>query len=98
MNGTRTLAAALAAAMAAGALAFAASPRERSFSSGVHGISAEAPPGWTLSTHTGYPSLLVLFLHPDGCRISLAAAATDALDLRSLVEQNRKGLEAQKLE
>jgi hypothetical protein len=75
----------------------AASPRERRFFSTRHGVGIEAPPGWTLSQHTGYPSILVVLLHPNGSRISISAATTTAKDARGLVEQNQKGLQAQKL-
>jgi hypothetical protein len=60
-------------------------------------VGVEAPQGWTLSQHTGYPSILVLVLHPDGSRISLSAAPTPAKDARALADQNRRGLEAQKM-
>jgi hypothetical protein len=82
-------------ALATGALA--ASPRDRRFFSARHGVGIEAPPGWTLSQHTGYPSILALLTHPNGSRISISAAPTTARDARALVEQNRPGLEAQKL-
>jgi hypothetical protein len=76
----------------------ATSPHDRRFSSARHGISVEAPPGWTLSTHTGYPNILVLLLHPDGSRISVAASPTPAQTARELAETNRKGLDGQQLE
>lgn len=75
----------------------AASPRERRFFSARQGVGIEAPPGWTISQHTGYPSILVLLLHADGSRISVSAAPTTASDARGLVEQNRRGLQAQRL-
>src|SRR5262245_35398346 len=71
--------------------------RDRRFFSARHGVGVEAPPGWTLSQHTGYPSILVLLLHPNGSRISVSAAPTTVKDSRGLVEQNLRGLEAQKL-
>jgi hypothetical protein len=71
--------------------------RERRFFSARHGVGIEAPTGWTLSQHTGYPDILVLLLHPDGSRISLSVAPTAAADARALVEQSRRGLEAQRL-
>jgi len=71
--------------------------RERRFFSARHGVGIEAPVGWTLSQHTGYPEILVVLLHPDGSRISLSAAPTTADDARALVEQSRGGLEAQHL-
>jgi hypothetical protein len=76
----------------------AASPRDRRFFSARHGVGIEAPPGWTLSQHTGYPSILVILLHPNGSRISISAAATTAKDARDLVGQNQKGMQAQKLQ
>jgi hypothetical protein len=72
-------------------------PHDRHFSSARYGIAVEAPPGWTLSQHTGFGDTIVLLLHPDGSRISLSAAATMAADSAALFEQNRKGLVAQKL-
>jgi hypothetical protein len=85
------------AALAFVAEAHAALPRERRFFSARHGVGVEAPPGWTISQHTGYPSILVVLLHPNGSRISVSAAPTPSKDARGLVEQNRRGLEAQKL-
>lgn len=75
----------------------AASPHDRKFFSQRHGVGVEAPTGWTISQHTGYPSILVALLHPDGSRISISAASTTAKDARELAEQNRRGLEAQRL-
>jgi hypothetical protein len=77
--------------------ASAIGPKDRRFISARHGLSVEAPPGWTLSTHTGFPTVLVLLLHPDGSRISVAASETPASDARALVELNRKALEQQNL-
>jgi hypothetical protein len=77
--------------------ALAMNPKDRRFVSAKLGIGVDAPPGWTFSTHTGYPSVVVLLLHPDGSRISIAASATPAKTARELVEINRRGLEAQKL-
>jgi hypothetical protein len=74
-----------------------AATRERRFFSARHGVGVEAPVGWTLSLHTGYPEILVVLLHPDGSRISLSAAPTTAADAHALVEQSRRGLEAQRL-
>jgi len=71
--------------------------KDRRFFSARAGIGVDAPAGWTISTHTGYPSIIVLLLHPDGSRISVAVAETPAASARELVELNRKGLEAQKL-
>jgi hypothetical protein len=92
-----TLACLVALAMSA-APARAGTPGDRRFLSAKDGIGVEAPPDWTLSTHTGYPSVLVLLLHPDGSRISVAVSETPASDARQLVELNRKGFEAQKLD
>jgi len=75
----------------------AASSRDRRFSSARHGVGIEAPPGWTLSQHTGYPNILVVLLHPDGSRVSIAAEPTQTKEARALVEQSRRGLEAQHL-
>jgi hypothetical protein len=71
--------------------------RERRFFSARHGVGVEAPTGWTLSQHTGYPDIIVVLLHPDGSRISLSVAPTSAADARALAEQSRRGLEAQHL-
>jgi hypothetical protein len=74
-----------------------AASRERRFFSALKGVGIEAPVGWTLSLHTGYPEILVVLLHPDGSRISLSAAPTKAADAKTLAEQSRHGLEAQHL-
>ncbi len=71
--------------------------RERRFFSARHGVGIEAPAGWTLSLHTGYPEILCVLLHPDGSRISLSVAPTKAADAKALAEQSRRGLEAQHL-
>jgi hypothetical protein len=76
----------------------AAAPRDRRFYSGRHGVGVDAPTGWTISQHTGYPSILVLLLHPNGSRISVSAAPTPATDARALADQNRRALELQHLE
>ena len=47
-------------------------PKDRRFFSARAGIGVDAPAGWTISTHTGYPNIIVLLLHPDGSRISVA--------------------------
>ena len=73
----------------------AGGPTERRFVSARNGISVEAPPGWTLSTHTGFPNILVLLLHPDGSRISIAVSETQAKDAREVAEPNRRALEKQ---
>ena len=77
--------------------AHAIGPHDRHLTSAHHGISIEAPAGWTLSQHTGYGDTVVVLLHPDGSRISVTAAPTHAADARALFEQNRKGLLAQHL-
>jgi len=89
-------------AVAASALALAETPRtstnrERRFFSARHGIGVEAPPGWTLSLHTGYPTVLVALVHPGGSRISLAVDQTAVKDAAALVEQSKPGLIAQGL-
>jgi hypothetical protein len=91
--------AALAIAVAATALAHAAASanKERRFFSARHGIGVEAPPGWTLSLHTGYPTVLVALVHPGGSRISLAVDRTSAKDAAALVEQSKPGLLSQGL-
>jgi hypothetical protein len=92
------VAAAVAIAMvAATPAARALTPKDRRFVSAKDGITVEAPAGWNLSTHTGYPDVLVLLLHPDGTRISISAAETTAPSARELWDENRKGLEAQGL-
>jgi hypothetical protein len=75
--------------------ASAMTPNDRRFVSARQGVSVEAPPGWTLSTHTGFPSILVLLLHPDGSRISVAVSDTQARDAREVAETNRRALEQQ---
>jgi hypothetical protein len=91
---TSALAVALAALLLA-APARAAGPNDRRFVSARNGITAEAPTGWTLSTHTGFPNILVLLLHPDGSRISIAVSETQAKDAREVAEANRRALEKQ---
>lgn len=71
--------------------------RDRRFFNAREGVGVEAPVGWALSLHTGYPEILCVLLHPDGSRISLSAAPTKAADAKALVEQSRRGLEAQHL-
>jgi len=77
--------------------ASAVGPHDRHLTSLRHGLSVEAPAGWTLSQHTGYGDTVVLLLHPDGSRISISAAPTNAPDSAALFDQNRKGLVAQRL-
>jgi hypothetical protein len=94
------VAAALGIAVAASAIVDAAqssSGKERRFFSARHGVGVEAPPGWTLSQHTGYPSVLVALVHPGGSRISVAVDRTIVKDASALVEQNKPGLLAQGL-
>jgi hypothetical protein len=77
----------------------ATSNRERRFYSARAGVGLEAPPGWNLSAHTGYPSILCLLVHPSGSRISLAVdTAVTAQDAATLAEQSRAGLIAQGIE
>jgi hypothetical protein len=88
---------ALAAFLVVGTLAAMGASRERRFFSARQGVGVEAPLGWTLSLHTGYPEILCVLLHPDGSRISLSAAPTKVVSAQALVEQSRRGLEAQHL-
>lgn len=89
---------ALALGMGVAQLAWAATaPKDRRYVNARNGISVEAPTGWTLSTHTGFPSILVLLIHPDGSRISIAVSESQARSPHDLAETNRKGLEAQGL-
>jgi hypothetical protein len=73
------------------------SSRERRFFSARHGVGVDAPPGWTLSQHTGYPTVLVALVHPGGSRISLAVDKTTVKDAAALAEQSKPGLTAQGL-
>lgn len=94
------VAAAIAIAIAASALADSGrsgSAKERRYFSARHGLGIEAPTGWTLSLHTGYPTVLVALVHPGGSRISLAVDQTTAKDAAALVEQSKPGLIAQGL-
>jgi hypothetical protein len=98
----RVVLAAAAIALALGAVALADTTRtstskERRFFSARQGIGVEAPPGWALSQHTGYPTVLVALVHPGGSRISIAVDQTTAKDATALVEQNKPGLAAQGL-
>jgi hypothetical protein len=77
----------------------ATSNTERRFYSARAGVGIEAPPGWTLSTHTGYTNILCLLVHPGGSRVSLAVdAAVTARDAAALAEESRPGLTAQGIE
>jgi len=102
MKAARTVAAFAVAVFSALALSNAArtdgatSNRERRFYSARAGVGMEAPPGWSLSAHTGYLNILCLLVHPSGSRISLAVdAAVTAQDAAALAEQSRAGLVAQ---
>lgn len=75
----------------------AATSKERRYFSARHGVGVEAPPGWTLSQHTGYPTVLVALIHPGGSRISVAVDRTTAKDAAALVDQSKPGLVAQGL-
>ena len=73
--------------------------QDRQFFSARAGVGVEAPPGWTLSLHTGYLKILCLLVHPGGSRISLGADdAVTAADAAALVAQTRPALAAQGLE
>lgn len=105
MKAARTVAAFAVAVFVALALSLAArsngasSNGDRRFYSVRAGLGLEAPPGWSLSAHTGYLSILCLLVHPGGSRISLAAdAAVTAQDAVALAEQSRPGLAAQGIE
>ena len=93
-----------AAILAIAALSFATiraarGARERQFFSARAGVGVQAPPGWALSMHTGYPKILCLLVHPGGSRISLAVDdAATAPNAIALAEQNRPGLVAQGIE
>ena len=91
------LTATLALALAARATTALAAGKERRYSNTKYGVTVDAPAGWTMSPHTGYPDILVVLVHPGGARISLAATNTALAGARDLAEQNRRGLEAQGL-
>jgi len=98
----RVVVAAAAISLAVGAVAFADTTRtstskERRFFSARHGVGVEAPPGWTLSQHTGYPTVVVALVHPGGSRISIAVDQTTLKDATALVDQSKPGLAAQGL-
>jgi len=73
-------------------------PRDRHLNDARHGVSVEAPAGWTLSQHSGYGDTVTVLLHPDGGRISVTASSTTAADGRALFDENLKGLLAQKMQ
>jgi hypothetical protein len=105
MQAARTVAAFTVAVFVASALSIAGRSdgatgnRERRFYSARAGVGLEAPPGWSLSAHTGYLNILCLLVHPGGSRISLAVdAAVTAQDAAALADQNRPGLAAQGIE
>lgn len=95
---------ALLATLSTAAIVLAARPsadaaRDRRFFSARAGVAVEAPPGWTLSLHTGYPKILCLLVHPGGSRISLAVDdAVTAADAQALVAQSRPALAAEGIE
>jgi hypothetical protein len=82
-------------ALAAGLVT--AAPRARRFFSPRHGVGIEAPIGWSLSKHTGFPDVLAVLVHPSGARISLSAAPTLAATPQALAQESRRGMEAQRL-
>ena len=82
---------------AAGGASGATTAKDRRYVSARYGITVEAPTGWTMSTHTGFPNVLVLLLHPDGSRISVAVSDTTAASARELADSNRRGLDVQGL-
>ncbi|HEY4395213.1 MAG TPA: hypothetical protein VGP64_14175 [Polyangia bacterium] len=102
MKALRTAAAAVllvAIAVLAARTDAANSNNERRFYSARAGVGIEAPPGWTLSTHTGYPTILCLLVHPGGSRVTLAVgAAVTARDGAALAAESRPGLAAQGIE
>jgi hypothetical protein len=101
MKALRTAAAVLLVALAAVAARTeaASSNNERRFYSARAGVGIEAPPGWTLSMHTGYSTVLCLLVHPGGSRVSLAVdAAVTARDAAALAAESRPGLAAQGIE
>jgi hypothetical protein len=71
--------------------------KDRRFASAKLGVTVEAPNGWTMSLHTGYPNIIAVLLHPSGGRISVAISQTTARSSQELADQNRRGLEAQGL-
>jgi hypothetical protein len=103
MKALRTVAAALLTLAVLAVLAArteaASTNNERRFYSARGGVGIEAPPGWTVSTHTGYANVLCLLVHPGGSRVSLAVdAAVTARDAAALAAESRPGLAAQGIE
>ena len=89
----------LAAAASRGRPRTAAPTRSGAYFSARHGVGVEAPPGWTLSQHTGYPTVLVrCSFTRAAAAISLAVDRTTAKDAAALAEQSRPGLVAQGLD
>jgi hypothetical protein len=75
----------------------AGATKERRFTSAKLGVTVEAPGGWTMSLHTGYPNIIAVLLHPSGSRLSVAISPTAARSSQELADQNRRGVEAQGL-
>jgi hypothetical protein len=71
--------------------------KARRFFSARHGVGVDAPPGWSLSLHTGYANVLCALLHPGGSRVSLAVDHTAAKDAATLAAESRPGMVAQGL-
>lgn len=99
LRGVATIAgASLAGALLLASSARALGPRDRHLSDVRHGVSVEAPAGWTLSQRSGYGDTVTVLLHPDGGRISVTASPTGATDSRALFEENQRGLLTQKMQ
>lgn len=81
----------------AATLVWAQANKDRRFFSARVGVGIEAPSGWALSTHTGYPTVLVALTHPGGSRISLAVDRTKLPTAAAVAEHSRAGLVAQGL-
>jgi hypothetical protein len=86
---------ALALALTGEPLALALPSQARRISDSRLGITAEAPPGWTIARRTGFAETIFLLTFPDGSRISLSAEETAIRSTGELVEQNRQGLSRQ---
>jgi hypothetical protein len=86
-----------AAALLANSGPAAGATKDRRFTSAKLGVTVDAPSGWTMSLHTGYPNIIAVLLHPSGGRISVAVSQTTARSSLELADQNRRGLEAQGL-
>jgi hypothetical protein len=72
--------------------------KPRRFFSARLGVGVDAPPGWSLSLHTGYANVLCTLLHPGGSRISLAVDRTAAKDAAALAAASRPGFASQGLD